>query len=68
MAPENRPWKRRFLLETISFRGYVSFREANTNEMQEKYRKVPSCESGWRNATPKFGGLGYRAMLRLNQY
>ena len=29
MAPENNPWKRRFLLETIIFRGYVSFREGN---------------------------------------
>ena len=27
MAPENSSWKRRFLLETIIFRWYVSFRE-----------------------------------------
>jgi len=27
IAPENRPWKRRFLLETTIFRFYVSFRE-----------------------------------------
>ncbi len=28
MAPENSPWKRRFLLETIIFRDYISFRES----------------------------------------
>ena len=29
ILPETIPWKRRFLLETIIFRGYVSFRECN---------------------------------------
>ena len=39
MAPENNPWKRRFLLETIIFRCYVSFRE---------------CNSFWKRVMPPF--------------
>ena len=31
------PWKRRFLLETIIFRGYVSFRECNGLSPQELF-------------------------------
>ena len=29
IAPENKPLERRFLLETIIFRGHLSFRECN---------------------------------------
>ena len=38
-APENRPRKRRFLLETIIFRCYVSCRECNTNP-QHSFKNV----------------------------
>ena len=31
------PWKRRFLLETIIFRGYVSFREGIPYNMKRVY-------------------------------
>ena len=44
-----RPWKRRFLLETIIFRGYVSFREGNSKSTWKEDELLfwgPACR-GW---------------------
>ena len=33
------PWKRRFLLDTIIFRGYVSFREGTLQKTRQSFRR-----------------------------
>jgi len=37
------PWKRRFLLDTIIFRGYVSFREGILSNPQNPSKKNPNA-------------------------
>ena len=76
IAPENRHWKRRFLLETTIFRCYVGFREGSMGMCHEREPRLSSlvvsdsyqvassteiCIEFPRRRTPKIMGINVHA-------
>ena len=72
MEPENGPWKRRFLLETIISRFHVSFRGGIHKLFTSLYTKqvltsAPSKSNGWQTSTFFPPNVSLSEIRRLNK-